>query len=233
MTIEEIVKHYSELLVLQYRQKQKAIDTVKALVEPAVMDFLPAQVRDIFDIDTSGGVQLDIIGKYVGVVRDGFSSGKYILLNDEEFRKLIKLAIIKNLSHSDLKTIQELIATFFPNNLIVFDYLGMRMSYYFDRSVGRQDLVRLFISEELLPRPMGVALSSTVYSFDIFSFFGMGSYVIPARNVSPFNFYENYTFATPWLSYSYDARNDLNEPSSVLLENGDILVQENGDLIYL
>lgn len=233
MTTEELVKHYSSLMVLQYKQKPKASATIEALVEPAIMDQLPVEVNNSFDVDSAVGVQLDILGKYVGVVRSGYSSGKFILLEDDEFRQFIKLAIIKNQSHSDLKTIQDLIYKFFPGNIIVFDYLGMRIGYYFDISIGSQDLVRLFVAEDLIPKPMGVSLASTVYAFDIFSFFGCSSYIIPARNVSPFNDYQAYAYGTPWLSYRDDIRNDLNYPPSLVTESGDVLVQENGSLLYI
>jgi hypothetical protein len=66
---DDLKSYYSDLLLYQYADKPKAIDTIKTLVDCAVIDVLPMYVNDAFDIDTAEGNQLDIIGEYIGFNR--------------------------------------------------------------------------------------------------------------------------------------------------------------------
>jgi hypothetical protein len=61
--------YYSNLLILQYHNKPKAVATIKALAGLAAYDGLPFAVRDAFDINTASGKQLDVLGKYIGFSR--------------------------------------------------------------------------------------------------------------------------------------------------------------------
>lgn len=203
MSTDEIIDFYANLLILQYKGKPKAYAMIQALVGPVIMDQLPNEVQNAFGLDTAVGVQLDVIGIYVGVVRSGYVNGLPITLDDPDFASLIRMAIVTNSSGSSLSDIQNLLQTFFPNQVFVFDYANMHMSYFVNESVGSLDLVRLFISEGLLPKPMGVQLASVIYGPIIDKFFGCCSYQQPvAHNNSPFNDYTAYTTDTPWLSYT-------------------------------
>lgn len=74
-TREEILKYYSDLLIIQYYGKPK----FKAFIEACVEELIPINektgnlltndIQNGFDIDNAEGVQLDIIGKYVGLSR--------------------------------------------------------------------------------------------------------------------------------------------------------------------
>ena len=66
----DLQAYYSGLLITQYRQKTKAIDTIKALVNCALCDDLPLALQRCFDLETAAGAQLDIIGRIVGVNRE-------------------------------------------------------------------------------------------------------------------------------------------------------------------
>jgi hypothetical protein len=165
---------------------------------------MPLAVQNGYQIlgsDLAVGVQLDVIGKYCGVTRTGAGFTTQITLDDSDFVQLIKMAIARNNSGSSLSDIQQEIATFFPDGqLLVFDYANMHMSYMISESVGSFDLVELFVTEGLLPKPMGVQLG-VIYAPVIDTFFGMRTYFVPAYNVSPFNTYASYASGTPWLSY--------------------------------
>ena len=67
--IEGLVEYYANLLIVEYRDKPKAFETIKAIITQAVIDCLPIEVRDGFNIDTAVGDQLDIVGKYFGKSR--------------------------------------------------------------------------------------------------------------------------------------------------------------------
>lgn len=166
---------------------------------------LPLAVQNAFNLngaDTAVGAQLDILGKYTGVTRSGNGFSGPITLADDEFLKLIQLAIVTNSAQSDLATIQSLLHEFFPDEILVFDYQNMRMSYLISSSIGSQGLVQLFVTEGLLPKPMGVQLSVTVYTPIITSFFGFRTYDLPQLNAKPFNTYDNYNLTWSWLTYA-------------------------------
>ncbi len=166
---------------------------------------LPLAVQDGFNItgdNVAVGDQLDVIGQYVGVERSGQGLTQVITLNDADFLTLIKLGIARNSLGSSLSEIQDILNFFFPNQILVFDYRNMVMSYMLSTSIGSSDLVELFIAQGLLPRPMAVQISVVVYAPTINNFFGFVSYQLPiAVNNKPFNTYEDYDMDAPWLTY--------------------------------
>lgn len=201
MTTQELIDYYANLLILQYLQQPKAYAHVQALVTPVIMDQLPLDVQDAFDITTSEGVQLDVLGKYAGITRNVYDFTGPVSLSDADFRSLILIKISQNSLGSSLATIQEFINNFFPGVITVFDFKDMTMEYFLESSIGSQQLAEVLIKQNLLPRPMGVRLKPTIYSPTIDAFFGFRTYDLAAFNVSPFNTYDVYTADTPWLSY--------------------------------
>lgn len=61
---------YSDLLIVQYRTKDKAVQTVQLFVNQALCDGLPQELQHCFDLDTAVGAQLTILGRIVGVPRN-------------------------------------------------------------------------------------------------------------------------------------------------------------------
>lgn len=204
MAASEIISYYSGLLIIQYRSKPKAKATIEALVSPVVMDELPAKVQNAFNIETAIGKQLDVIGKYAGVVRSLTTSNSIITLSDSDFRSLIKIAVSLNHAGSSLADIQNIIKMFFAGHILVFDYQNMRMSYLIDTMVGTLALVQMFIRQNLLPKPMGVELASIIYLPVVNNVFGFGTYTPPIGgvNVHGFNTYSVYDLNAPWISYA-------------------------------
>jgi hypothetical protein len=66
---EQAVAYYVERLPYQYR-KPSAQATIAILANLGVADLLALQVQDAYDPATALGVQLDVIGKYVGLPRN-------------------------------------------------------------------------------------------------------------------------------------------------------------------
>lgn len=66
-TLETLKKYYANLLIVQYNEKPKAKSTIKLLVDLLYANMILLQIRDGFDWETALDVQLDIIGKWVGV----------------------------------------------------------------------------------------------------------------------------------------------------------------------
>jgi len=168
MTTADLLDYYSSLLVIQYANKTKAVATVQAVVAGPVMDMLPNAVQDGFNLLGSNiavGVQLDVLGKYAGVTRSGFGPTGPITLDDADFLKLIQMAIITNSNPSDLSTITNFLYQYFPDEIQVFDDANtapMQMTYFISSDIGSSGLLDLFISENLLPRPMAVGIAVIV-----------------------------------------------------------------------
>lgn len=153
-------------------------DVTITITGNAEIPSLPIAVQNAFNLIGSNiaiGAQLDVLGKYTGVSRSGAGFAGPIILDDADFLQLIRLAIVTNSEGSDLGTIENLLNQFFPNGeILVFDYQNMRMSYLINSSIGSQELVQLFVTEGLLPKPMGVQLAAPIYSNNL-KFFGMVS----------------------------------------------------------
>ncbi len=166
---------------------------------------LPLAVQNAFNLtgaNPAQGAQLDVLGKYAGVARSGYSFTGPVTLDDADFLSLIQIAVIRNNSGSSLSVIQDLINQFFPGAMLVFDYQDMTLSYLVSTSVGSLSLIQLFILEGLLPKPMGVRLRLVIYGPIINNFFGFRTYLLPAFNAAPFNSYTDYQTGRPWLSYA-------------------------------
>ena len=230
MTTQQLINYYAGLLILQYLQKPKAYATIQTLVSPVIMNQLPLAVQNAFNLNGANpavGPQLDVLGKYAGVSRQGIGFlGNYIVLDDSDFLTLIQFAIIKNSADSSLAAIQSLINQYFPDEVLVFDYQNMQMSYLISSDVGSQNLIQLLVANGLLPKPMGVSLGAIIYVPVINAFFGFRTYFLPAFNSSPFNDYGSYQLTWPWLTYR-----DAIGPTYVqdmLTESGSILDTESG-----
>lgn len=174
MTTEQLIVYYANLLILQYIGQSNAFATIEAIVTGVIMNQLPLSVQNAFNMDgTAIGAQLDVLGKYAGVTRNGHGiSGVAITLDDTDFFQLIKIAIITNSEGSDLNTIQNLLNEFFPGEIFLFDHKDMRLSYLIPTSVGSLPLIEMFLTQHLLPKPMGVQLSAPIYTSPLI-FFGM------------------------------------------------------------
>lgn len=202
MTTDELATYYANLLILQYVNKPKAFATVKATVTPFIMDQIPIAVQNAFSVEGAVGVQLDVIGKYVGASRVGYTLNGPVSLNDADYRQLIKLLIIKNNSGSSLYTIQSLLAANFPNQIVVSDNQAMGLNYVLSEALGSADLLEILVSGDYLPKPMGVGVSVVVLPDITYPFFGFRTYLASDDTVSPFNNYGFINTHSPWLSYS-------------------------------
>lgn len=67
--VEDVKNYYADLLILQYRNKPKARETIKIGAEIYLADGLIFQLQDVLDIDKAKGFCLDLIGKILGASR--------------------------------------------------------------------------------------------------------------------------------------------------------------------
>ena len=151
----ELATYYKNLLIIQYSGKDKAAATIQALVEKVIIFDLLSSIQDGFDPDTAVGAQLDIIGKYVGVSRE-----LYMSLSDDDYRFLIKMAIVKNSSNGSLKEIDYLFNYFFSGEIIVFDNYDMSIVITYESNLS--SIITIANTNGLIPKPAGVSLTLTV-----------------------------------------------------------------------
>lgn len=205
MDTNEILEYYASLLILQYQDKPRASETIKAVISPLIADFIYSDVRDGFNLTGDAvavGVQLDTLGKYLGVSRLGNSlSGDPITLNDEDFRQLLLFASLSNSAGSSFEEIKRLMFEFFGAAVEVYDYQNMRMSYAIDPILGTRDLVEVLLSQKLLLRPMAVGLAGTIYAPIDNGYFGYSD-LRGTNNAQGFNEMESYDLNNPWLSFN-------------------------------
>lgn len=214
--IQSIIDYYANLLIIQYHDRPKAKATIELIVRELISDGILLDIRDAYSVETAVGVQLDVIGKYVGlnrfykgqnlsgflsfinydevdappVLRVGFSDytdfdtkvGRFLtyfdvlssdlVLNDDDFRFLIKMRIIQNHSDHSHKSIDDSIFAFFGDEVRA-DSEGNMVMYYFV-PFTLSELIKVAIQKEVLPRPMGVRLNYIIP--EQYPFFGFATY---------------------------------------------------------
>ena len=67
--VETILDYYAALLILQYRIKAKAKATIRLAANQNLCNGFIFDEAGCFDLDTATGVQLDVLGRIVGVSR--------------------------------------------------------------------------------------------------------------------------------------------------------------------
>lgn len=82
----DLREYYSNLLIVQYHEKSKAIAETQLNASTFSGDWLMGDIQDITDVDTAIGKQLDLIGKIVGISRiaQGFTFGTPYYSYDDE-----------------------------------------------------------------------------------------------------------------------------------------------------
>lgn len=66
---QNLLTYYKNLLIIQYRTKPKAQQTMALMFNQALCDGLPFALARCFDLNTAIGAQLDVLGRIVGVPR--------------------------------------------------------------------------------------------------------------------------------------------------------------------
>lgn len=77
--MDELIKYYQNLLIVQYADCTKAKATVQLFTALMFVNLIFLQIQNAFDWKTATWAQLDIIGKWVGV--DRFYNGQFFYLN--------------------------------------------------------------------------------------------------------------------------------------------------------
>lgn len=169
---EEYVNYLANLLIIQYHNKPKAIETIKTLAKGLPVDLI-LKLRDSFNINTALGSALDILGKYVGVTRWYYDeNGEQIRLTDEEYRMLIKLKAISNTSNASHYEIDQALYNFFGTRVRATSDGNMAMTIFIPSNAER--VITAAIQKRALPTPLGVEANKIVVQES--RFFGFVNY---------------------------------------------------------
>lgn len=203
-TLNSLLDYYSNLLIIEYNGKPRASATIKMIANLILANLLILQIRDGFDWKTAVGVQLDIIGKWLGVTRDykgslfwgdtylsypranqlvptdttdtlqhGYSdyetfdtdTGGVLTyenlgfveqsLNDEDYRTVIGLKIIKNSINQTAKNIDDVIWSYF-NEQVYTTWADHEITYHYPASM--ETIINVCNYKNVLLAPTGVSI---------------------------------------------------------------------------
>ena len=163
---------YVDKLLIQYSDKPNATAEIRMLSYFAeeLRDFL-ASFPDEYGIDEAVGVQLDVLGKRVGLARP-------VGMNDGDYRFLLRIKIARNNGSSILiqetgDGLQDVIQFAFSGDAYVIDTLSMVLTLYVSPNIDLNLLATAF-DLDLLPKPQGVPYNvvvqadpNTTFGFDI------------------------------------------------------------------
>ena len=174
-TSQELQNYYADLLILQYKTQPKARATIKALIKELYADGSLSEMVNAFNLDTAVGKQLDLLGKYIGLSRQvavNIGTSDTNILNDSQYRILLKLRLIQNTNFSSTSQIKTALYELFPSDIRLFD--NRTMFYDYQLSSDFNELVNVIIAEKLLPLPMGVGYTIQIVPDlkDLFGYYG-------------------------------------------------------------
>lgn len=148
--LNSLIKSYQDSLIVQYKDKPKALATIELYVRAFIEKTKMLEIRDLLNIDKQEGKQLKTIGKIIGITAT---------LNDEDYRILIKLKILKNtLSTYSVFLIQNLLTSFFGTAITV-DEAKLSIIYIINQDQINLNIINTIIENNVPPKPMGVKLN--------------------------------------------------------------------------
>ena len=149
--VSDVEEYYANLLILQYRNKPKARATIKLGANLYLGDGVIFQLQDVLDIDNAQGVQLDLIGKIVGAPRNVPNLG---MLEDEDYRILLKFKILYNSMRASNKDMDEALYSLFGGEVILSNNQDLTINYIVAESLGTPLKAALLLG--YLTSPIGI-----------------------------------------------------------------------------
>lgn len=161
---------------------------------------LPQTIINGFDLDTAKGKALDILGQYIGLkrqVKSLIGTSQTNVLNDSQYRLLLKLKLIQNTNFSSTSQLKAALYAWFPTSIRLYD--NRNMTYDYQLSAFWNDLINVIVAEDLLPVPMAIGYTATIVP-NLLELYGYSDY--GGLNDNP-NGYSDYTsgFKGRYLSY--------------------------------
>lgn len=163
---------YLELITSEYKGKPNFTAFLTAFLDKAEDVYSCGKnITSAFDIDTAVGVQLDTLGKILGVDRklsfeptNGEST-----MNDDYYRMCLKAAIAKNTWKGTRTSLEEMLEWAFPDSVfIVNDNQDMSMDVVYVTGSTDQYLLELLQNGYIIPKPEGVNINYSTTSSEVF-----------------------------------------------------------------
>lgn len=175
-----------KFLIWQYREKPKALNTIRAIYKETDNTFKNSiEVADILNINDATGYALDLVGRHVGVPRVlptaitkeyfgwledntalSFSIGEFyrhgdalhtsVVLNDSDFRFFIKAQITKNYQTGEIANIVKSIKFVIGKHSNVIDSQNMTMNILVNDEQLNSLTLYAISKMDILVRPVGV-----------------------------------------------------------------------------
>jgi len=167
------IDYYLQLVTSEHRDKPNFIGWLTTGLEKIDdINNIANGFSSAFDIDIAIGNQLDMLGQIVGQERQvNFqpTGGGSPILDDINYRLLLKATIVQNVWKGEISTLQPIWQVLFPEGaLIVQDNQDMTMTVAIagNLSLIERDLVR---NGYIVPKPQGVHIN---YYFGDIPFWG-------------------------------------------------------------
>jgi hypothetical protein len=157
------IQQYLDLIPSQHYGQPDFMEWISVALGPVGNNIdLLNQFIIAFGLDDAEGVQLDVLGEYVGVSRllpFQPESGDSPILQDDLYRALIKTKIVKNFWDGTIPQVHILWAIIFPDNvLIIQDNQDMSMNLIVigvESDLEKELIIRGYIA----PKPAGVRVN--------------------------------------------------------------------------
>ena len=184
--INNIIKSYVDLLIIQYNDKPKARATIEALTSEVVDNGVAFEVQDAFNIDRSASFEsVNFENNYFSLIENNTTLGADVFglvenaefgtidahilgaenddfitvtqLDDDDYRFIIKLRIVQNNINHSYAAINDAIFQSFGDDLLPVTEAGsMMLSYFVNSDIVR--LAEIAFQKGVLPIPIGVGL---------------------------------------------------------------------------
>lgn len=164
---QAVLEYYANLLILQYRNKPKAREDIKHLVNLYLADGLVFQFQDLLDVDKAVGSWLDLIGKIVGAPRNVPDLG---LLDDDDYRILIKFKILKNIMRASNKEMDDALYALFGGEVLLNNNQDLSINYIVASSIDTPLQAALMLG--YLTSPVGIEFGYIIKVPDPLKIFG-------------------------------------------------------------
>lgn len=149
-------KRYSKLLIIQYQNdfNRKFIEIITRLFIEQVNNIV-LKFKVNFNLNTTEGVQLDLIGALVGLPRD---LNRGTIVNDTIYRFLLYLKILKNSVTYNNLDFKDFFYYFFTDKVVFVDNHNMSVDFFINDV--EPEIIDILVSDkdEFLPAPAGVRI---------------------------------------------------------------------------
>jgi hypothetical protein len=140
----------------------------------------------VFNVATAEGFGLDIWGRIVGVNRIDFPIDG-LVMNDDQYRELVMLKALSNISASTIPSINQLLRNWMVGRGKCYctDLGSMEMGYVFEFQLEPWELT-IITQSGIFLRPQGVGARVIASDFPVFGFKGMTTAYAAPFGQAPF-----------------------------------------------